>query len=58
MLLLGQSYGFVKLTLNEFSNIVKTFKHNYRMKLFVAWEKLDRLTLSYTYSFTITITYI
>ena len=39
MLLLGQSYGFVKLTLNESINIVKTFKHNYRMKLFVAWEK-------------------
>ena len=58
MLLLGQSYGFVKLTLNESINIVKTFKHNYRMKLFVVWEKKDRLTLSYTYSFTITITYI
>ena len=39
MLLPGQSYGFVKLTLNESINIVKTFKHNYRMKLFVAWEK-------------------
>ena len=39
MLLLGQSYGFVKLTLNESINIVKTFKHNYSMKLFVAWEK-------------------
>ena len=39
MLLLGQSYGFVKLTLNESINIVMTFKHNYRMKLFVAWEK-------------------
>ena len=25
--------------LNESINIVKTFKHNYRMKLFVAWEK-------------------
>ena len=39
MLLLVQSYGFVKLTLNESINIVKTFKHNYRMKLFLAWEK-------------------
>ena len=39
MLLLGQSYGFVKLTLNESINIVKTFKQNYRMKLFVVWEK-------------------
>ena len=39
MLLLVQSYGFVKLTLNESINIVKTFKYNYRMKLFVAWEK-------------------
>ena len=39
MLLLGQSYGFVKLTLNEFINIVKTFKHNYRMKLFVVREQ-------------------
>ena len=39
MLLLGQSYGFVKLTSNESINIVKTFKHNYRMTLFVAWEK-------------------
>ena len=39
MLLLGQSYGFVKLTLNESINIVKTFKHNYRLKLFVVWEK-------------------
>ena len=39
MLLLGQSYDFVKLTLNESINIVKTFKHNYRMKFFVAWEK-------------------
>ena len=39
MLLIGQSYGFVKLTLNESINIVKTFKHNYRNKLFVAWEK-------------------
>ena len=39
MLLLGQSYGFVKVTLNDSINIVKTFKHNYRMKLFVAWEK-------------------
>ena len=35
MLLRGQSYGFVKLTLNEFINIVKNFKHNYSMKLFV-----------------------
>ena len=58
MLLLGQSYGFVKLTLNESINIVKTFKQNYSMKLFVVWEKEDRLTLSYTYSFTITLTYI
>ena len=39
MLLLGQSYAFVKLTLNESINIVKAFKHNYRMKLFVVWEK-------------------
>ena len=39
MLLLGQSYGFVKLILNEFINIVKTFKQNYRMKLFVVWER-------------------
>ena len=39
MLLLGQSYGFVKQTLDEFINIVKTFKHNYRMKLFVVWER-------------------
>ena len=39
MLLLGQSNGFVKLTWNESINIVKTFKHNYRMTLFVAWEK-------------------
>ena len=39
MLLLGQSSGFVKLTLNESINIVKTFKHNYMMKLFVVWEK-------------------
>ena len=39
MLLLGQSYGFVKLTLNESINTVKTFKHNYSMKLFVVWEK-------------------
>ena len=39
MFLLGQSYGFFKLTLNESINIVKTFKHNYRMKLFVVWEK-------------------
>ena len=39
MLLLEQSYGFVKQTLNESINIVKTFKHNYRMTLFVAWEK-------------------
>ena len=39
MLLLGESYGFVKLNLNESFNIVKTFKHNYRMKLFVVWEK-------------------
>ena len=39
MLLLGQSYGFVKVTLNDFTHIVKTFKHNYRMKLFVVWER-------------------
>ena len=39
MLLLGQSYGFVKLTLNESINIVKAFKYNYKMKLFVVWEK-------------------
>ena len=58
MLLLGQSYGFVKLTLNESINIVKTFKQNYRMKLFVVWERSDILTLSYPYSFTITLTYI
>ena len=39
MLLLGQSYGFVKLTLSVSINIVKTFEYNYRMKLFVVWEK-------------------
>ena len=39
MLLLGQSYAFVKQTLNESINIVKTFKQNYRMKLFVEWER-------------------
>ena len=39
MLLLGQSYALVKLTLNESINIVTTFKHNYRMKLFVVWER-------------------
>ena len=39
MLLLGQSYGFVKLTLTESINIVKTFKQNYSMKFFVVWEK-------------------
>ena len=58
MLLLGQSYGFVKLTLSVSINIVKNFEYNYRMKLFEVWEKKDRLTLSYTYSFTITLTYI
>ena len=39
MLLRGQSYGFVKLTLNESINIVKTFMQNYSMKFFVVWEK-------------------
>ena len=39
MFLLGQSYGFVKLKLNKSINIVKTFKHNFRMKLFEVWEK-------------------
>ena len=58
MLLLGQSYGLVKLTLSVSINIVMNFKHNYWMKLVVVWEKYDRLTLSYTYSFTIILTYI
>ena len=39
MLLLGQSYGFVKLTISVSINILRTFKHNYRMKLFVVWER-------------------
>ena len=39
MLLLGQSDGFVKLTLSVSINIVNNFEYNYRMKLFVVWEK-------------------
>ena len=38
MLLLGQLYGFVELTLSESFNIVKTFKHNYMIKMFLVWE--------------------
>ena len=39
MLLLEQSYGFVKVILSVSINIVKNFKHNYRMKLFVVRER-------------------
>ena len=51
MLLLAQSTGFVKVSLSESIYIVKTFNYFYGIKLFVAWERLDRFTLSYTYSF-------
>ena len=39
MLLLDKSYGFVKVIFSVSINIVKNFKHNYTMKLFVVWKK-------------------